>query len=416
MHPTWPYLTADIPAIAAVMRRRLEDFQVDELPAYEPCGSGDHVYACIEKTGLTTRRVVVALAQALDIPVSRIGVAGRKDARGVTRQILSIEGVEPARIKTLNIPRLRVLDVARHRTKLRLGSLQGNRFIIRLRAIPPERLGEVRDVVSVLARRGVPNYFGPQRFGMRGDTWEVGRLLLAGDFAAAVALIVGQPAPDDPELVRRARELAAAGKYKEAADAWPQGFADSAFLCRRLHATGGDARHAIFGLDRSVLAFYVSAYQAWVFNRVLVKRLHGLERLLPGDIAFSHGTGLCARVADALAEQTRATRFEVSPTGPIVGFAMSTPEGEAGAIEQKVLTDAGCALKDLPRTGPFKCVGGRRPLRFPLQQIDVESARDESGSYLELRFTLPPGCYATAVLREISKDQLQEGPGDLDDQ
>jgi tRNA pseudouridine13 synthase len=416
MHPTWPYLTADIPAIAAVMRRRLEDFQVDELPAYEPCGSGDHVYAYIEKTGLTTRRAVVTLAQALAIPVSRIGVAGRKDARGITRQILSIEGVELSRIRALDIPRLRILDAARHRTKLRLGSLQGNRFIIRLRAIPPERLGEVRDVVSVLARRGVPNYFGPQRFGMRGDTWEVGRFLLADDFAAAVALIVSQPAADDPELVRRARELAASGRYRDAANAWPRGFGDSACLCRRLHATGGDARHAIFGLDRSVLAFYVSAYQAWLFNRVLAERLNGLDRLLPGDMAFSHGTGLCARVVDAATEQALATRFEVSPTGPIVGFAMSTPEGEAAVIEQEALADAGCALKDLPRTGPFKCVGGRRPLRFPLQQIDVEPARDESGSYLELRFTLPPGCYATAVLREISKDQLQEGPGDPDDQ
>ena len=414
MHPIWPYLTTDIPAIPAAMRRHLEDFQVDEMPDYEPCGSGDHVYVHIEKTGLTTRQAVVTLAQALAIPVSRIGVAGRKDARGVTRQVLSVEGVEPSRIKALDIARLRILDIARHRTKLRLGSLRGNGFVIRLRAVPPERLGEVRDVVSVLSQRGVPNYFGPQRFGVRGDTWEVGRLLLAGDFAAAVVLIVGQPAAGDPELIRRARELAASGRYRDAARAWPQGFRDSALLCRRLHATGGDARRAIFGLDRSVLAFYVSAYQAWVFNRVLAERLQGLDRLLTGDIAFSHGTGLCARVTDALAEQARATRFEVSPTGPIVGFAMSTPEGEAAGIEQKVLADAHCALKDLPRTGPFKCVGGRRPLRFPLQQIQLESARDEAGSYLELRFTLPPGCYATAVLREICKDQLHEGPGDVD--
>ena len=416
MPSTLPYLTAEIPAIAASFRRRLEDFQVDELPAYDPCGSGNHVYAWIEKTGITTRQAILDVATALGISPSTVGAAGRKDARGITRQMVSVEGVESARVEALDLPRIRVLDVARHRSKLRPGSLRGNRFTIRLRDVEPGRLGDVRGVLQMLAARGVPNYFGAQRFGMRGDTGEIGRSLLAGDFASAVSRIVGAPEAGDPAPVGRARALAAAGQYGQAAQAWPPGFADCARLCGVLERTRGDAQRAIFSLDRSVLGFYVSAYQAWLFNRVLAERIAGLDGLLPGDIVFAHRTGNCSFLADPAADQARAVRFEISPTGPIVGFAMPTPQDEAGAIELAVLAETGCDVKDLPRVGPLRCVGGRRPFRCPLEDLGIESGADEAGAYLELRFTLPAGSYATAALREICKGGLRTEPSDRTDE
>lgn len=416
MPSSLPYLTAGIPAIAAVLRHRLEDFVVDELPAYDPCGSGNHVCVRIEKAGITTRQAILDMATALRISPSTIGAAGRKDARGIARQALSVEGVEPSRILALDLPRMRILEVARHRSKLRPGSLRGNRFTIRLRETEPGRLGDVQSVLRVLALRGAPNYFGAQRFGMRGDTWEVGRSLLAGDFASAVSRIVGEPRPDDPAAIGRARALAASGQYAEAADAWPSGFADCARLCRALVRTRGDARRAVFSLDRSVLGFYVSAYQAWLFNRVLAERIAGLDRVLPGDIAFSHRTGICSVVADPAAEQARAARFEISPTGPIVGFAMPSPQDEAGAVESAVLAEAGCAVTDLPRVGPLRCVGGRRPFRCLVEEMGIEAGTDKTGPYLELRFTLPAGSYATAVLREICKERVETGKAAVEDE
>ena len=267
--------------------------------------------------------------------------------------------------------------------------------------------------MSVLARRGVPNYFGPQRFGMRGDTWEVGRPLVAADFASAVALIVGRPAAGDPASVGQARALAAAGQYWRGCQCLADEVSRIPRVCAAHCRTDGDPQRAIFTLDRSVLGFYVSAYQAWLFNRVLAERLTGLDRLLPGDIAFSHQTGLYALVADASAEQARAARFEVSPTGPIAGFAMTTPQDEAAVIERTVLAEIAAMLNDLPRSGPLRCVGGRRSSPIFLGRgRHVESGADQAGAYLELRFTLPPGCYATAVLREICKDQLRDGPAD----
>ncbi|HTX52690.1 MAG TPA: tRNA pseudouridine(13) synthase TruD, partial [Candidatus Baltobacteraceae bacterium] len=162
-----PYLTTALPPIPLRFKVSPADFIVEEIPRFDPCGSGDHVYVLIEKVGRTTRQAVNALARALSVPAEHIGVAGQKDAEGLTRQYLSVLGAEPARIQTLALPQITILGVARHRAKLRLGDLKGNRFQLRLRGVDAARLPDLAAVLDVLTRRGVPNYFGPQRFGMR---------------------------------------------------------------------------------------------------------------------------------------------------------------------------------------------------------------------------------------------------------
>ena len=87
---------------------------------------------------------------------------------------------------------------------------------------------------------------------------------------------------------------------------------------------------------------------------------------------------------------------------------MAVPRDEPAAIEDRIFEDTGVSVNDLPRTGPLKCVGGRRPLRFRPEDVSVNTGVDDLERYLELRFTLPPGCYATSLLREISKDYLTD--------
>lgn len=409
MESTWPYLTSEIPPVPGAIKRRHEDFQVEEVPAYDPCGTGDHVYLHIEKTGLSTRQAVQDIARALAIPPRTIGVAGQKDAWGVTRQFLSLERVDPDRARGLRIPRIRILAVARHRSKLRPGQLSGNRFIIRLRDAEPVRIGDVRAILDLLARRGVPNYFGPQRFGMRGDTWAIGRALLRGEYHVAAALIVGSPGPRDSGAVLEARQLAAVGEYAKAATRWPPGYPDCVRLCRALARMEGNARRALFTLDRTALGFYLSAYRSWIFNWVLAERLDTLDRILPGDLAYTHPSEAIFPVEDPAITQPRADRFEVSPTGPLLGPGMREPRGEASVIEQRILERTGASLIDFPRSGPLKSIGGRRPFRFKPEDVAVEAGADDHGPYAELRFFLPAGCYATALLREICKDSLEEG-------
>jgi tRNA pseudouridine13 synthase len=404
-----PFLTGDVPALAFRHKVRWEDFVVTEVPALAPAGRGDHTWLEIEKRGLATSRAVSDLAAALGVKPSAVGVAGLKDARSVARQWVSVEHVAPDRALSLSIPRIRVLRAERHPRKLRRGWHAGNRFAIRLRppaagGFPADAVARAGAVLSELARRGVPNYYGPQRFGYRGDTWRVGRALARGEWAEAASLIAGRPSPGEGADLARARSLFDGGRYEESAAAWPRGFGQCARLAAAMARTDGDAAGSLAVVGKPMLRLYASAYQAWLFNRVLARRIGGLDRLEAGDLAWKHDTESLFLVAHPAAEQPRADAFEVSPTGPLVGRRMREPAGDVAALEAAVLREAGFDDAELDSPALRPLTGRRRPLRFPLAEVAVADGADDLGPYLELRFRLPPGCYATAVLREIGGD------------
>lgn len=407
--PQLPYLTADVPPVAAAIKRRYEDFIVEEIPAYQPCGSGTHCYFTIEKTGLATMRAVQDIAHRLGRPTRDFGIAGLKDARAVAIQMLSLEHVDPERVQQLDLPRIRVLSVSRHTNKLKIGHLRGNRFRIKLREADLTRMPYVRHTCATLVRRGVPNYFGQQRFGSRGDTWQIGRALLAGDFVTALDLMLGRPGPLDTGPVLEARRLYDAGDYVQAARTWPYGSRDNIRACREMARTKGNHRRACFAVDARLKKLFVNAFQSYLFNRVLAQRIGEIDRVRTGDLAYKHDHGAVFLVSDEAAEQPRAEAFEISPTGPIYGFKMTPAEGAPGCIEQAVLDTEQVNLDSFRSIKGMKLHGARRPMRFRPQDLEVDGSVDEHGAYIEMCFSLPPGCYATMILREICKASLAEG-------
>jgi tRNA pseudouridine13 synthase len=421
---TLPYLTAGTPPVTATYKARWEDFRVTEIPALEPEGRGDHTWIEIEKHGLTTATAAADLARALGVKPSSVGYSGLKDTRAIARQWMSVEHVDPARLAAFDLPRLTVLRAERHPRKLRRGWHAGNRFQILLRDCSSQSgdpASAVRQSLAILARRGVPNYYGPQRFGYRGDTWLVGRALARGEWGEAAALIAGRPlrpgdAAIDPasgvyadrDEILRARELFDRGEYGEAAATWPRGYGQCARLAAAMERTGGDADRALRVVGKGMLRLYASAYQAWLFNRVLGCRIDWIDSLLAGDLAWKHDTEALYRVEDPEGEQDRVDRFEVSPTGPLVGKRMREAEGAAGDLEARALRESGFDPAELKSAALRPLTGRRRPLRFPLADTAVQAGVDGHGPYLELGFTLPPGCYATAVLRELGKGRIAE--------
>jgi tRNA pseudouridine13 synthase len=399
---TLPFLTKDLPAIPGAYKARPADFGVEEIPAYEPCGEGSHVYFSIQKTGMTTPDAVRAVSRSLGVSPHAVGYAGMKDARGVTRQTLSVEHVDPARVAALSIRNLEVLWVSRHGNKLRTGHTRGNRFEIRVRGCGPEHEETARAVLEVLIEVGLPNYFGEQRFGTRGDNWKVGRALLAGDEAEAVAQIAGRPSTVDTSKVLLARQLFEKGDYEASARAWPGGFRDCVRLSKAM-ARRPDPARALRALDRSLLRFYVSAYQSHLFNQVVASRVDSLGQLQTGDLAWRHANGAVFTVEDTEREQPRADALEISPSGPLFGRRMTRPTGEVGQVEDELLARFEHTHEDFQGRGPLQWRGGRRPLRVPLTELELESGEDDAGECLSLRFALPSGSYATAVLREVLK-------------
>src|SRR5512136_1427415 len=128
--PMYGYLTADIPGIGGTIKETPEDFRVEEIPLYSPEGAGEHTFTLIEKRGITTLETIRRFSRVLELPEREIGYAGMKDARGVTRQTLSVPRTPPERLLALDLPGIKVISAKRHRNKLKLGHLYGNRFRI----------------------------------------------------------------------------------------------------------------------------------------------------------------------------------------------------------------------------------------------------------------------------------------------
>lgn len=408
----WPYLTAGVAPVPLLIRRSWDDFRVREIPLHEPTGDGDHVLMEVEKRGISTAAAVRDLARALGVQPRDVGVAGLKDTRAVTVQRMSVEHADPAAARAIELPRLRVRDAWRTRRKLRTGQLAGNEFVLALRDPAPgdirDRLDDVRAVLAVLSERGIPNYFGAQRFGMRADNHLVGRALLRGDFEEAASIIAGRPEPGDTGDLLRARTLYREGRYREAAGAWPRGNAEAARVARA-RARGRDHRAAVLAAGKRLLRFHVSALQSALFNDTLALRIAGLDALEGGDIAWVHRTERVFEVEDADRALDGARAGEVSATGPLFGPRMIEPTGAPGRREREVLERAGLSREDFGGRAPWAAPGGRRPLRIPAVSFRTEGGSDDAGPFLRLAFTLPPGAYATAVLREIAKGRLEVG-------
>lgn len=297
------FLTHAVPGCGGVFKASPEDFEVEERPAYEPSGEGEHLFLWVEKRGRSTQDVAKALARALGLQERDVSWAGLKDRQAVTRQYFSFPAKKAeALVPTLALPGVTVLSAKRHRNKLKTGHLKGNRFRLVLREV--RDVGAAAAALDELRARGVPNYFGEQRFGLGGDNAAKGKaILLAG------------------------------GRHR----------------------------------DRFERKLFLSAYQSDLFNRVLARRLDAgtFTTALVGDVLKKHATGgeFVCEAPDV--DQPRVDAFEVSPTGPLFGPEMRAPGGEVAAAEAQVLADDGVTA-ELFRAGGGETLGARRLLRIPL--------------------------------------------------
>jgi tRNA pseudouridine13 synthase len=339
-----PYLTAELPGTGGVIREQPEDFIVDEIPAYEPSGEGEHTYFRVEKWGIPTPELAKQIAIRLGIPSKVISYAGLKDTHALARQTLSAHFVDPEKIQALELENARVLWVSRHRNKLRPGHLRGNRFTLRVREVLPDAAARAHEILAVLAARGVPNAYGPQRFGNRGDNHLAGYHLLYNDRAALEAMHIRHPS-------------------------------------RQMHE------------------FFISALQSALFNRVVARRIQQgtLDTVIAGDVARKEDTGGIFTVDDVAAERPRAAAWAISATGPIYGYKLMAARDEAGALEAQVLAEAGVTLEDFRAV---KAEGVRRPLRYNPEDLTWDI---EAGNTLVVSFFAPKGSFATQFLRELMK-------------
>lgn len=399
----------DLPPIGGRIKERPEDFLVDEEPLIEPSGQGEHLHMGVQKMGLTHDELVRVVARHCGVHERAVGHAGMKDRVAVTRQTISVHLPGLPDPPVLDHPGVQVLWTRRHDAKLRPGQLRGNRFSIRIRGVDPLAAPRVQRALQTLVARGVPNAYGPQRFGHRCNSHLLGALLSLERWQELADELCGAKGSAFPDSQREARERFDAGDFAGSLPLWARGDHAERAVTRAL-ADGRDARRALLSVREPTRGFWMSAAQSALFNAVLALRLdRGLyERFVAGDVANIHPGRSLFRVpgsslsdaGEAAALTGRLERLEISPTGPVVGADFMQAEEQALALEHEAFAATGIDAASLAaaRSAPE---GARRSLRMRVTNPQVESGVDEHGPHVRVAFDLPRGGYATTVLAEL---------------
>ena len=176
-----PFAHGTVPPLTARLRVAHEDFLVEEILGYDADGSGEHALLWVEKRGANTDWLARELAKFAGVPPLAVGYAGLKDRHAITRQAFTVQlaGKPDPDWSVFPHDNVKVLAATRHGRKLKRGALRGNRFVLTLREVQGER-GRAEQALAAIAARGVPNYFGEQRFGREGGNLDQARAMFAG--------------------------------------------------------------------------------------------------------------------------------------------------------------------------------------------------------------------------------------------
>lgn len=275
-----PYISGNLPGVGGVLKASPEHFKVEEILPYAPCGEGEHLFVTVRRSGWNTADVAQALSKCFDLKHQDVGWGGRKDKHAVTTQTFSLRlpmALPLAEAEaTLDSQPFDILALKRHGNKLKTGHVAGNRFEIILSQVAPEALGNAQAIAEALKQKGLPNYYGEQRFGHQ-----------MRNIDRAVAMI---------EKTRK-----------------PRGRKD---------------------------AFTVSVLQSVLFNIWLKTRMarDDFNTLLLGDVVRKTDTGGMFVVDDLEEAAQRFTNHQIVYTGPIFGFKMMGATHDAGEHEAQILS------------------------------------------------------------------------------
>lgn len=286
-----PYITPGDPGIGGVLKAEPACFVVEEIPLYEPEGEGEHIYLRLTRDGWTTRDINKSLAGLFGLRAVDVGYAGLKDKQARVTQTFSLAlrdtDEEAAARRVREALPFEVVWAKRHKNKLKPGHLLGNRFRILVVEPHGDALSRAGAVRRSLEQRGLPNFYGAQRFGIQGRNEEQGRKALMG---------------------------------KGPREKW----------IRRL---------------------LLSSYQSALFNAWLVERVRKgwFETLLKGDVAKKTDTGGLFEVEDAAVESERFREGAITYTGPIYGAKMRWATGKPGDLEREVLASREVSVETLSK-------------------------------------------------------------------
>jgi tRNA pseudouridine13 synthase len=400
------YYASDTGGIGGKLRLVPEDFVVEEIPLEKKKGTtGPYLICRLTKTNWELQHAIKEIAKRLGISHRRIGWAGTKDRNAITRQWISLYNVTAEQVAKIQLADIILEPLGQSNESLSLGDLEGNRFDIVIRDTEPSDLEPRVHAINKTICEGIPNYFGLQRFGAtRPVTHLVGEWILRGNFEQAVMTYVGEAFAGEPENVRAVRTAFLTTRDIQSAlsDLPPQMSYERAML-HYLYTHPTDYAGALLELPPKLLSMFVSAFQSYLFNCALSQRFddgHTLtEPLVCDHLLFANG-----RTDSVTRNNSHAVSLHIKRGRCSIAFFMPGKEpveakSEGDHAMAALLTKFDISPEDFARASAFvhtKFDGAYRPIALKTD-IDVSLNNND----VRLKFSLPPGHYATTVCREF---------------
>lgn len=446
------YVTGSL-GVDGVIRERVEDFVVEEVLVdgskaeidvsedrfrQKTLGSSTsrnrYLMCVLVKRNWDTFLALRWVAKELGISTRAIHIAGIKDAKAVTAQHITIEGVSAEEARRAKVEDVEIRPIGYFHTKLSSYYLLANHFQVAIRAIGHSESGIKKRIEQTVeefnAAGGAPNFFGHQRFGTkRPVTHLVGKALVQGDVRNAAMLFLAKTSLyEHPESQWARQELQKTRDFKQALKYFPKQLFFERLMLEHLARKPRDFVGAFRRLPARLRRLFPQGYQACLFNKFLSRRIKAglpLSEASVGDCVLSiERSGLAMRKTHSIVSPERVTEIDkLIRTGrmrlalPLVGFKQHLSKGAQGEIEKQTLIEEGIsrenfkigAMPEISLRGGFRCA------LVPLENFSLEEVSEDpfnpSKRKAEISFTLNRGSYATAILREFVKprDVIEAG-------
>jgi tRNA pseudouridine13 synthase len=417
------YYLSDADGTGGRLKKDPEDFVVKELsdgPA--SVENGRFVIAEITTRNWETNRLVRMLSRSLGVSRERIGFAGTKDKRAITTQLMSFE-CPIGFMERIGLKDVEIKNLYTAKRGIRIGDLTGNSFTIRVRDCDmlEKDIPHTLDLVSSVIKEtgGFPNYFGVQRFGVvRPITHKIGELIVRGDLEGAVRSYVSDPSLFEDEDAAKARiSLTKENDWSSVLKDMPDTLSFEKIMVEHIVSYPDDWQGAIGKLPKNLQMMFVHAYQSYLFNKMLSERMRRglpLNKPIEGDVIIpldanripQHENPILTTGSniDLVARQVRSGRAFV--TISLFGSESKIADGEMGDIERSIIEKEGISEKDfiVPDLPHCSSKGNRREILCPVK--DLTHKVIDNG--YEMNFSLPKGNYATCLLREYMKSDMEK--------
>ena len=412
--------------IGGTIKYYYEDFNVSEISYFNSNSNGKYLIAELEKKNWDLNHCIKIISNKLNISYKRIGFAGTKDKRAVTRQKISIYNINKEQLESISIKDIHLKYLGYSNKKIEIGDLIKNKFEINIRFLKYNKQKTkllIENITNeIISIGGVPNYYGIQRFGDKREiTHLIGYYILKRDYKQAVLTYLTSISCEEDEDTKKMRKyILKEMNFKEALKICPLYLSPERTLLDSLIKNNNNYLDSILNFPNNLFMMFIHSYQSQIFNCIISERLKRnlkLNEAIIGDIVCYQTKEKTPKISsiekvtidniDGINNLIKKKRAYI--TAPLIGYDTIIASGIPGEIEKTIFEKTKLNISDFnfeneknKNIHKFSSRGTRKEILLVVEPT-FSIVGDDNNFFVNMKFELPKGSYATTILREYIK-------------